>query len=82
MADQGWDQESRLSMIQMLIPLGLKSVEEELQAEVSGLVGERYDRSGGSISRWGMNPGSVYVGDQKLRVTVPRVRDTKLRCRE
>lgn len=28
-----WGSESRLSMIQMLIPLGLKAVEEELQAE-------------------------------------------------
>ena len=28
-ASQAWDLESRLSMIQMLIPLGLRAVEEE-----------------------------------------------------
>lgn len=36
--------ESRLAMIQMLIPLGLRAVDRELQAEVRGLVGERYAR--------------------------------------
>lgn len=66
--------ESRLAMIQALIPLGLKAVGEELQREVSGLVGERYSR-GGEVKRWGENPGSVYLGDQKVKVGVPRVRN-------
>jgi putative transposase len=69
------ERESRLAMIQALIPLGLKAVEEELQGEVQQLVGGRYERSAGSLKRWGANPGSVFVGDQKLRVNVPRVRD-------
>lgn len=68
--------ESRLAMIQALIPLGLKAVEEELQLEVAGLVGgARHERTSGSLKRWGQNPGSVFVGDQKLRINVPRVRD-------
>jgi putative transposase len=76
MAGQDWGSESRLSMIQMLIPLGLQAVEAELQAEVRGLAGgNRYDRTGTSIKRWGYNPGSVFVGDQKLKINVPRVRD-------
>jgi len=76
MVKQDWGSESKLSMIQMLIPLGLKAVEEELQAEVRALVGgERYDRSGGDLRRWGQNPGSVCLGDQKLKINVPRVRD-------
>jgi transposase-like protein len=76
MGSQDWGQESRLSMIQMLIPLGLKAVEEELQAEIRAKAGsDRYGRTGSSIKRWGRNPGSVYVGDQKLRVDVPRIRD-------
>lgn len=71
-----WGSEGRLSMIQMLIPLGLKAVEEELLAEVRHHTGGgRHDRTGSSIKRWGHNPGSVYIGDQKLRVNVPRVRD-------
>ncbi len=55
--------ESRLAMIQMLIPVGLKAVEEALQSEVSELVGDRYSR-GGDKKRWGSNPGSVFLGDQ------------------
>ena len=63
-------------MIQMLIPLGLQAVEEELQAEVRKLAGGgRHERTGTTVKRWGQNPGSVFVGDQKLRINVPRVRD-------
>ena len=65
--------ESRLAMIQMLIPLALRAVEHELQGEVVGLVGERY-RHGGEHTRWGSNAGSVYLGDQKVAISVPRVR--------
>lgn len=79
MAEQGLDQESRLAMIQMLIPLGLRAVEEELQAEVVELAGGRYRHNQGSIKRWGQNPGSVFVGDQKLKISVPRVRNTETR---
>ena len=67
--------ESRLSMIQMLIPLGLKAVEAELRAEVEKLAGRRHSR-GGEMDRWGSNAGSVYLGDQKVTVRVPRVRNT------
>lgn len=69
--------ESRLAMIQMLIPLGLREVERELQAEVKGLVGERYTR-GGECTRWGRNDGSVFLGDQKVAIGVPRVRHKAL----
>ena len=57
--------ESRLSMIQALIPLGMKAVEEELQMEIRELAGERYSR-GGNFSRWGENPGSVFLGDRSF----------------
>ena len=67
--------DSRLELIQMLIPLGLKAVEEELQAEVARLVGERYSREQSDKKRWGCNPGSVYLGEHKVPVAVPRVRD-------
>lgn len=74
LVERDWDRESRLSMIQMLIPLGLKAVESELQAEVTELAGERYSR-GGEVKRWGSNPGGVYLGEQKVSVSVPRVRN-------
>lgn len=66
--------ESRMAAIQALIPIGLAVVEKELQREVKELVGERYSRGGGT-KRWGENPGSVYLGDQKVKVAVPRVRN-------
>ena len=68
--------ENRLAMIQMLIPLGLQCVEKELQLEVVGLAGGRHAR-GGTLDRWGSNPGSVYLGDQKVAIRVPRVRDSE-----
>lgn len=66
--------ESRMAMIQALIPLGLKAVEQELQEEIFGLAGARYSR-GGDLKRWGENQGSVYLGDQKVQMSVPRVRN-------
>lgn len=68
--------ESRMAMIQSLIPLGLKAVELELLQEIAALAGPRYSR-GGDIKRWGENPGSVYLGDQKVQMPVPRVRNVK-----
>jgi putative transposase len=69
----------RVAMIQALIPLGLKAVNELLQEEVVHLAGERYSREGGmdGYARWGQQPGSVYLADQKVTVSVPRVRDTR-----
>ena len=65
---------TRLTLIQQLIPLGLMAVEEILQEEVTHLAGEPYSR-GGRRQRWGSNPGSIYLSDQKVAIEVPRVRD-------
>ena len=70
------EQDTAIAVIQELIPLGLKAVGEELQGEVQALAGPRYQR-GGDNSRWGSQPGSVYLRDQKLPIMVPRVRDMK-----
>lgn len=70
--DQGF--EMRMAAIQMLIPLGLAKVQEELLAEASRLAGEPYAR-GKVMAPWGANRGSVYLSDQKVSVTVPRVRN-------
>ncbi|HIB92871.1 MAG TPA: hypothetical protein EYO60_01025 [Candidatus Lambdaproteobacteria bacterium] len=42
---------SRLLLIQQLLPIGLQAVEEALQEEVTNLAGLRYSRRG-SIKRW------------------------------
>lgn len=66
---------ARAELIQMLIPLGLNAVGEELQREVRHLAGDRHSREG-VASRWGEQPGSVFLGDEKFRIEVPRLRDT------
>lgn len=68
-----------LAMIQALIPLGLRAVEEALQAEVTALAGTRYQREAAQsgVVRWGAQAGSIYLADQKLPITVPRVRDVR-----
>ena len=71
-----------LAIIQALIPLGLRAVEERLIAEVAALAGPRYTREEGrpGLVRWGQQPGSVYLADQKLPLSVPRVRDLAAGC--
>jgi transposase-like protein len=72
-----------LALIQALIPVALEKVEEELQADVARLAGERYVREGrlpGHV-RWTAQRGSIYLADQKIPIAVPRVRD-RLRNQE
>lgn len=71
------DIDVRVALIQALIPEGLKAVNEKLQAEVLWLAGEKH-RHGKENVRWGNQPGSVYLRDQKVPIIVPRVRN-KLR---
>ncbi len=71
------DVDTRVALIQALIPVALEKVMEELKADVERLAGARYARTGrlpGHV-RWTHQRGSVYLADQKLPVEVPRVRD-------
>lgn len=70
------EQDITIALIQELVPLGLKAVSEELPREVQELTGKRYQH-GAEASRWGFQPGAVYLRDQKLPIMVPRVRDSK-----
>ena len=71
------DLDARIEAIQLLVPLGLEAVAEELQRAVMELAGRRYQRkeSDQPYRRWGSQRGSVYLGDQKVPVEVPRVRN-------
>ncbi len=71
--------DTRIALIQALIPLGLDAVAEELQNEVSRLTGERYSRkdSDNPNRRWGSQQGFVYLSDQKVPLSVPRVRNVE-----
>ena len=67
--------DTRIALIQALIPLGLDAVSALLQEEVTRLAGPRYQRKEADQAhrRWGGQPGSVYLADQKLPIQVPRV---------
>jgi len=71
------DLDTMIPLIQALIPLGLQAFAEVMQAEVAQLAGVKYSRTGGEpgLVRWGRQPGSIFLADQKVPVTVQRVRD-------
>lgn len=46
----------KAQLIQQLIPVGLRALQELLESEVRRLAGERHSR-GNDCSRWGTNPG-------------------------
>jgi transposase-like protein len=68
-----------VALIQALIPVGLERVHELLQEEVEHLAGKWYQREGRQPGyvRWTSQRGSIYLADQKLPITVPRVRDRR-----
>jgi putative transposase len=70
------DLDTKVALIQRLIPLGLMHVQETLEAEVEELAGVRHARktSGEAGRRHGSNSGSVRLGGQRLPIRVPRVR--------
>lgn len=77
------DLDTRVALIQALIPVALERVHVELQADVQRLAGERYAREGrlpGHV-RWTPQRGSIFLADQKVPIQVPRVRD-RLRNQE
>ena len=73
------DLDTKVALIQALIPLGLEAVLEVLEEEVTRLAGARYQRAGrqpGHV-RWTKQRGWVYLGDQKLAIRYRRVRDQR-----
>jgi putative transposase len=71
--------DTKVALIQALIPIGLQAVQDLLEAEVRELAGARHQRTGrqpGCV-RWGQQRGSIYLADQKLPCTHTRVRDRR-----
>src|SRR3972149_5158284 len=60
--------DSRVALIQALIPLGLEAVGDVLQQEITALAGPRYQRSGGrpGYARWGSQRGSGYLAGHQV----------------
>lgn len=72
--DRGIPMEIRLGLVQLVVPVGLLWAEQEMQLERDELAGARHVR-GKELGAWGYNPGSVYLGDQKVSAVIPRVRN-------
>lgn len=71
------DLDTKVSLIQAFVPIGLLAVEELLYQEVEQLAGPPYSRKelyNREATRWGSNPGSVFLGESKVKIQVPRVR--------
>ncbi|MFQ5870416.1 MAG: IS256 family transposase [Candidatus Zixiibacteriota bacterium] len=72
------DLDARVELMGELIGIGVMHVNDILQAEVRELAGDKYRRNGlPQNDRWGSQRGSVYIGEQRVPVEIPRVRNTR-----
>lgn len=75
------DLEVKLDLLQNQIKLSQLLIENILETEVQELSGTRYSHdkpNEGRYSRWGTNAGSVLIGEEKVRIKVPRVIDKEV----
>ena len=72
----GFDRETRIAMIQSLIPYGMERLKAELVAELNELAGEK-GRHGKEIVRWTKQKGYVYLRDQRMPIEYQRARNKK-----
>lgn len=68
----------KLDLIQNHLSICQIMLNELFEEEVIEKAGKRYSRNkpyNGRFSRWGANDGSVKIGDQRLKMDIPRIRD-------
>lgn len=68
----------KLDLVQNHLSICQIMLNELFDEEVCEKAGERYSHNkphDGKYSRWGYNPGSVHIGDKKLNMDVPRIRN-------
>jgi transposase-like protein len=66
--------DSQHLLISMLLPPAVKAFFAELDQEVKLLCGARHSRGDVQASRWGAQPGSIVLGNQRVSISRPRVR--------
>lgn len=76
-APDGEQINSQHELISMLLPPAVKAFYAELEAEVEALCGKRHSR-GTPAHRWATQPGSIQLGNQKVAIEKPRVRNQEL----
>ena len=69
--------EVKLALLQHHLQLARIFVQELLEEEVEEKAGQRHSHDDRRFSRWGSNPGSVRIGEEKVPITVPRMVDTE-----
>jgi len=69
--------EVKLALLQHHLELARIFVNELLEEEVEEKAGPRYSHDDARFSRWGSNPGSVRIGEEKVPIMVPRMIDTE-----
>lgn len=70
--------DSQHLLISMMLPPAVKAFFAQLDQEVAALCGAHYQHGGGTgASRWGTQPGSIVLGNQRVAIQRPRVRDTE-----
>ena len=75
------DLEMKLELLQNQIKFSQILINNILETEVQQLSGSKYSHdkpNSGRYSRWGSNAGSVRIGEEKVRIKVPRVIDNEL----
>lgn len=68
--------EGKQALDECTIKMGRILVESILYTEREQLAGPEYQPAG-NFRKWGAQPGSVYLGDRKVRIVHPRLRDAR-----
>lgn len=73
--------ETQMDLFQHYIELSKLLAKQLLQDEVEQKAGEKYTRNkpfDGRFSWWGYNPGSIRIGEEKVKMEIPRLYDNKV----
>lgn len=72
--------ETQISLFGNFLEVARLLANQMLEDEVKEKAGLRYERekpSSGRYSRWGSNPGSIRIGEEKVKIKVPRIHDNQ-----
>jgi transposase-like protein len=72
--------EMKLHLVQHHAQMAFLLAQEIMEDESASLTGEKYKRNkpfGGRYSRWGSNPGSIRIDEERIPIQIPRVRDVE-----
>lgn len=72
--------EIKLALLKHQFEISIMLINDMLEDEVTQYAGERYSHNKpnkGRYNRWGTNPGSVWIGEEKVSIDVPRLYDNE-----